>query len=198
MIFRFNILFILLLVFTFKAMQAEDPQQTFPGVNELPEIEELPNPFVFFDGTSVETPKDWKRRREEMMAIVLHYQFGHAPPIPAPDKINGETISETTALNGQAVKRVVRLRFGPDSALSLLLGIHAPTNRRGPFPVIVHNSPGIFEVDDQIVADLIRRGYVLVSYQRTDLHPDWGKDPEAKKRREGEERAEAHERRRGA
>ena len=184
MIFRFNLVFLLLFVLAFTATQAEDPQRTFPTVDELPEIEELPNPFAFLDGTPVETPKDWERRREEMMAIVLHYQFGHAPPLPAPDRINAETISETTALNGQAVKRLVRLRFGPDNALSLLLGIHAPKNRRGPFPVIVHNSPGTFEVDDQIVADLVRRGYARVSYQRTDLHPDWGKNPEAKQRQD--------------
>ncbi|MGI9441399.1 MAG: dienelactone hydrolase family protein, partial [Rubripirellula sp.] len=184
MIFRFNLVFILLFVFAFRATQAETPQQTFPTVDELPEVEELPNPFVFLDGTTVKTPLDWERRREEMIAIVLHYQFGHAPPLPAPDRINAETISEATALNGQTVKRVVRLRFGPDNALSLLLEIYAPKNRHGPFPVIVHNSPGISEVDDEIVTDLVRRGYMLVSYQRTDLHPDWGKDPEAKKRRD--------------
>ena len=184
MIFRFKLVAILLLVLAFTATQAEDPQQTFPTVDELPEIKELPNPFVFLDGATVETPKDWERRREEMIAIVLHYQFGHAPPLPASDRIDAEFISETSALNGQAVKRAVRLRFGPNNAVSLLLGIHAPKNRRGPFPVIVHNSPGTFEVDDAIVADLVRRGYMLVSYQRTDLHPDWGKDPEAKKRRD--------------
>ncbi|MGI9467528.1 MAG: hypothetical protein ACR2OA_10435, partial [Rubripirellula sp.] len=184
MIFRFNFVFILTFVFALSVTQAETPQQTFPTVDELPEVEELPNPFVFQDGTTVKTPEDWERRREEMIAIVLHYQFGHAPPLPAPDRINAETISEATALNGQAVKRVVRLRFGPDNALSLLLEIHAPENRQGPFPVIVHNSPGMSVVDDEIVTDLVRRGYMLVSYQRTDLHPDWGKDPEAKKRRD--------------
>ena len=184
MTMRFNLFFIQLCFIAFTAAHAEDPQQNFPTVDELPEIKELPNPFVFLDGTSVETRRDWERRRKEMIAMVLHYQFGHAPPEPAADKLKVETVSETPALNEQAVKRVVRLRFGPDNTVALLLGIHTPKNRRGPFPVIVHNSHGIFEVEDQVVADLVARGYMLVSYQRTDLHPDWGKDPLAKKRQD--------------
>ncbi|HBV62242.1 MAG TPA: hypothetical protein DEF45_04390 [Rhodopirellula sp.] len=184
MTMRFNLFFIQLCFIAFTAAHAEDPQQNFPTVDELPEIKELPNPFVFLDGTSVETRRDWERRRKEMIAMVLHYQFGHAPPEPAADKLKVETVSETPALNEQAVKRVVRLRFGPDNTVALLLGIHTPKNRRGPFPVIVHNSHGIFEVEDQVVADLVARGYMLVSYQRTDLHPDWGKDQLAKKRQD--------------
>lgn len=165
------------------AVRSGDPQLSFPSVDELPEVRELPNPFVFLDGTAVKNHEDWVRRRAEMKAMVLHYQFGHAPALPAPDTIDADILSETEALDGKAVKRAVRLRFGAGKAVSLSLGIHVPKFGKGPFPVIVHNSPGTFEVDDTILADLVRRGYMLVSYQRTDLHPDWGKDPEAKKRR---------------
>lgn len=164
--------------------RAGDPRQSFPSVDELPEVKELPNPFVFLDGTPVKNRKDWARRREEMKAMALHYQFGHAPALPTPDTIKAEILSESEALDGKAVKRALKLRFGPEGAISLGLGIHAPKSGVGPFPVIVHNSPGTFEVEEAIVADLVRRGYMLVSYRRTDLHPDWGKDPEAKKRRD--------------
>jgi dienelactone hydrolase len=165
-------------------VRSGDPQLSFPSVDELPEVRELPNPFVFLDGTAVKNHGDWVRRRAEMKAMVLHYQFGHAPALPAPGTIDAEILSETETLDGKAVKRAVRLRFGASKAVSLSLGIHVPKFGKGPFPVIVHNSPGTFEVDDTILADLVRRGYMLVSYQRTDLHPDWGKDPEAKKRRD--------------
>lgn len=174
----------LLLSATFVTIQAGDPTRPFPAVDELPEIKELPNPFVFLDGTPVKNREDWTRRREEMKAMVLHYQFGHAPELPAPDTIKAEILSESDALDGKVAKRAVRLRFGPEQSLSLSLGIHLPKSGKGPFPVIVHNSPGTFEIEDDIVADLVRRGYMLVSYQRTDLHPDWGKDPVAKKKRD--------------
>ncbi len=182
--FRLHIAIVLLLAPTIANAQAADPQRTFPPVEELPEIKDLPNPFVFVDGTEVKTPKDWERRREEIKAMILYYQFGHAPALPAPKTIDAKIISETDAIGGLAIKRAVRLRFGPQDGISLSLGIHLPKQGKGPYPVIVHNSPGTFEVDDEIVADLVKRGYMLVSYQRTDLHPDWGKDPEAKKRRD--------------
>ncbi|MGB0579448.1 MAG: alpha/beta hydrolase family protein [Limisphaerales bacterium] len=178
---RFLTLATLLAIFT--ATQAAEPR-SFPSVDELPEVKDLPNPFVFLDGTAVKDREDWARRREEMKAMVLHYQFGHAPPLPAPNMIKAVVVSETDALEGIAVRREVKLQFGPHQELSLALGIHTPKNGQGPFPVIVHNSPGIFEVEDSIVADLVRRGYMLVSYRRTDLHPDWGKDPVAKKKKD--------------
>ncbi len=119
MILRFNFIFSLSVLLAFTAAQAEDATNDFPTVDELPEIKELPNPFVFLDGTSVETRSDWERRRKEMKAMVLHYQFGHAPPAPAADNIKMETVSETPALNDQAVKRGVRRRFGRDNGESL-------------------------------------------------------------------------------
>ena len=191
MIFRLLIAVAVLLFSVFASAQvvspeteSRDPQLTLPLVDELPNIAELPNPFIFLDGTEVNTRQDWLRRRAEMKAMVLHYQFGNAPALPLPDTIDSEILSETEVLDGQAIKRSVRLRFGPGGAISLSLGLHVPKSGTGPFPVIVHNSPGTFEVEDTIVADLVRRGYMLVSYQRTDLHPDWGKNPEAKKRRD--------------
>ena len=137
----------------------------FPTVDELPEIQELPNPFVFLDGRPVENRDDWVRRREEIKAILLHYQFGHAPALPSTDAIEVEILSETSALGGRAVKRAVRLRFGPDRSIQLNIGMHVPKSGTGPFPVIVHNSPDTFGVDEGIVDELVRRGYILASYK---------------------------------
>lgn len=177
--------FALLAIPILAAAQSETRQtRRFPTVDELPVATELPNPFVFLDGTPVENRRDWDRRREEMIALVLHYQFGHAPELPRPDSIKAEFLSETEELGGKAAKRMAQLRFGPNKALSMALEIHQPTAGKGPFPVIVHNAPDGFEFEEAIVADLIRRGYMIVSYDRTDLHPDWGKDPVAKKKRD--------------
>lgn len=161
---------------------AGEARRAFPTVDQLPAVKELPTPFVFLDGTPVETGKDWARRREEMKAMVLHYQFGHAPGLPAPESIKAEVLSD--AISGTAIKRAVQLRFGPQQDISLAVAVHLPKSGKGPFPVIVHNAPEGFEFEDAVVADLVRRGYMLVSYQRTDLHPDWGKDPEAKQKRD--------------
>lgn len=164
--------------------QPGDRWRSFPAADDLPEIQELPTPFVFLDGTPVRTRDDWERRREEIKAMLEHYQFGHAPPLPGKEGLEAEVLSETEALGGQATRRAVRLRFGPDRSLTLNLGIHVPRGKKGPFPAIVHNSPGTFRVEDEIVEDLLRRGYILASYTRTDLHPDWQYDPEAKEKQD--------------
>ena len=57
------------------------------------------------------------RRRAEMKAMVLHYQFGHAPALSAlsalsaPDAIIAEVLSETEAFAGKSTKRAVRFRL---------------------------------------------------------------------------------------
>ena len=35
----------------------------------LPQIKELPNPFVFADGSPVRNREDWQRRREEIKGL---------------------------------------------------------------------------------------------------------------------------------
>ncbi len=164
----------------------------FPTIDKLPVVEELPNPFVFLDGTPVKNRTDWKRRRQEMIDIVLHYQFGRAPKPPVPDSIRAETLSEEKELGGKAIKRKTKLSFGPGHSVSMALEIHEPTQGAPPFPTVVHNAPDGFEFEETVVADLIGRGYLIVSYDRTDLHPDWGKDPAAKKKRDIGDARRAH------
>ena len=174
-------LLVVLLIGAVMDTRAADPVRQFPTADQLPEVKELPNPFMFMDGTPVKTKADWRRRREEMIAMVLHYQFGHAPELPKPHEIKAE--SKTSGRKGKMVDRALELRFGPKNTLSLAVRVYAPVGS-GPFPVIVHNAPAGFEAEEAVVNDLMRRGYLLVSYDRTDLHPDWGKDPEAKKKRD--------------
>jgi hypothetical protein len=52
------------------------------SINKLPDINELPDPFLMNDGTRVKTKADWAKRREEIKEIILYYQYGHIPPAP--------------------------------------------------------------------------------------------------------------------
>ena len=40
---------------------------------KLPETEGLPELLRFTDGTTVRTPEDWKRRREEILSLYSEY-----------------------------------------------------------------------------------------------------------------------------
>ena len=43
---------------------------------------ELPNPFIFNDGTELTDPADWARRRAEIYKDAIELQYGTMPPAP--------------------------------------------------------------------------------------------------------------------
>ena len=42
----------------------------------------LPDLMALQNGAPVVTKADWQRRRGEMTEILLHWQYGHVPPVP--------------------------------------------------------------------------------------------------------------------
>src|SRR4051812_21969910 len=52
-------------------------------IEQLPSVKELPDPFLFKDGTRVQSPPDWARRRREIIETALLYEYGFPPPTPA-------------------------------------------------------------------------------------------------------------------
>jgi hypothetical protein len=57
--------------------------------NEVGEIVNLPNPFVFADGTGVYSEADWTRRRAEILKILEYYELGILPPLPENVTVSG-------------------------------------------------------------------------------------------------------------
>jgi len=120
---------------------APDPM---PEVKDLPVRRELPDVMTMADGTKVATVAQWRARREEMKAVLEHYELGHAPPPPG--NVSGQDIQSRTVLDGAAAFRLVHLKFGPDEKLGFDVAIFTPTNG-GPFPTIINPSfsstPGV-------------------------------------------------------
>ena len=116
----------------------------FPDVNDLPVQTNLPDVMTMLDGTMVTTPAQWRARREEMKAILEHYELGHAPPPPG--NVSGQDIQSRTVLDGAANFRLVHLKFGPDAKLGFDIAIFTPA-KDGPFPTIINPSffstPGV-------------------------------------------------------
>jgi hypothetical protein len=61
-----------------------------PGVNELPVLKEMPDVMVTNNGTPVTTPRQWRKRREEMKKILQYYAVGRMPPPPG--NVKGKVI----------------------------------------------------------------------------------------------------------
>lgn len=117
---------------------------TFPGVADLPVQTNMPDVMIMDDGTRVTTPAQWQKRREEVKAILEHYELGHAPPPPR--NVKGKNLKSQDVLNGAAKYRLVHLSFGPHHSLGLDIAVFTPTTK-GPFPTIINPSffmtPGV-------------------------------------------------------
>ena len=115
-----------------------------PEVKDLPVQPSMPDVMTMRDGTKVTTTAQWQARREEMKAILEHYELGHAPP--SPGNVSGEDIQTRAVLDGVATFRLVHVKFGPGEKLGLDVAIFTPAGG-GPFPTIIHpsffNTPGV-------------------------------------------------------
>jgi hypothetical protein len=124
---------------------AKAAPETFPAVNDLPVRKEMPDTMTMDDGTKVATLAQWRARREEMKAILEHYELGHAPPPPG--NVTGRDIKSAILLDGAVKYRLVHLKFGPEEKLGFDIAIFTPAKSAGPFPTIINpsffNTPGV-------------------------------------------------------
>ena len=107
----------------------------FPNADALPELAGLPDPFLMADGTRVASKEDWTQRRAEILAMLLHYEYGHVPPPPTNLRVSD--LSETLIFDGTAVETRLTLSFGPGEKGRMTAGLIAPASGKGPFPVIL-------------------------------------------------------------
>lgn len=134
--------------------------------DELPEVGGLPDPFVMQSGKYVTTKADWQARRGELKALFAAYEYGHMPPIGGPFSAE---VTSVEFLESGASKQHVVLKAGPKGTIPVNVGIVTPPGK-GPFAVIVRNDSTIFNVP--VMDELVRRGYMVVDYNRLDLDPD--------------------------
>jgi len=136
---------------------------------QLPSVKELPDPFLMNDGTRVKRPSDWQRRRAQLQAAILYYQFGSMPGPPA-NLTDKEIVSGPSGHPGATEKQVL-LTMGPQGKIALHLEMTLPAGD-GPFPVIACGDMCWGRVGPTIVREVIQRGYILVNFDRTEVVPD--------------------------
>ena len=116
----------------------------FPDVKDLPVQTNLPDVMTMDDGTKVTTLEQWPARREEIKAILEHYELGHVPPPPG--NVKGKVIRSQDFLNGTVQYRLVHISFGPHHKLGFDVAVFTPAGK-GPFPIIINPSslimPGV-------------------------------------------------------
>jgi len=108
--------------------------ELLPGVAALPVQPALPDPLVMNNGTRVTATAQWQKRREEIKRTLEYYAVGHMPPPPG--NVRGVTVANEFVLDGRVQYRLIHLSFGPQSRLSLEIGLFTPASG-GPFPTII-------------------------------------------------------------
>ena len=185
--------------------RAQNTPTTFPSVDSLPEIHDLPDPFVMNDGQRVTTPQQWQARRAEMRKMIEYYLTGTMPPPPG--NVTGDVLDDRLLADDSIRFRRVKLIFGPGKKLSFEIGLFLPTTGAGPFPTVINISfnptPGaplpptttpatsttqiaIFEkmknaripenAAKGVIADAVKRGYVVIQYNYQQCGADNRKD----------------------
>ena len=97
---------------------------------------DLPNPYVFNNGTAVTTKAQWALKQFELREAYAAYWLGHIPP-PSPVSLTG-TVNDATVGGTQMRNVQVNLQTGPAGAIKFGLNMYIPLNAgAGPFPVVL-------------------------------------------------------------
>ena len=146
--------------------QAAEPGLKFPATQQLPEIRELPDPFLMNDGSRVKSKEDWRRRRAQILEMLLTYEYGRIPADPGEVKATEDSSGST---GGPVNKFIVAM--GPGGKASTHLALTIPQGH-GPFPVIITGDLCWGRAKPEIAAEVTRRGYMLAEFDRTEIAAD--------------------------
>lgn len=125
---------------------------------------ELPNPFVFNNGTPIKDATDWMKRRKEISKKVIDLQFGAMPPAPE--------IFTVEKLNQGKTHSSYKIKAGTKShQLTFLMKIIAPAGIKRPM-IINGDLCTEYYMHDGFVQAATEKGVGWVYFDRTELAHD--------------------------
>jgi hypothetical protein len=174
--------------------EAEPAPRTYPEVAELPERPELPDPFTtFFEPRVITSADGWREvRRPELQDLFQHYVYGWRPEAPT---VTATLETPSAELADGVVHTGVRLALG-DAQVFLHVSVFRPAGAARPPVLLALNPCGNHTLTDapQVkeseawaaracpgrggraerwpIAQLVARGYALVTVHESDIDPD--------------------------
>ncbi|PMD29098.1 carbohydrate esterase family 15 protein [Hyaloscypha variabilis F] len=121
--------------------------QNFGGIPKdfkLVKDTKLPDPFLFTDGTQVQSSDDWECRQQQIKELILRYELGYLPP--KPDSLTAN-LTATTIKYGNLTIPTHNLNINATNGgttISFSASIQYPASGQGPYPaVIAYGGPSI-------------------------------------------------------
>lgn len=159
---------VILETFIAPSLLAQEPRQwTPPAFESLPSSHELPALFTFADGTKIYTRDDWERRRAEMKAMLLYYQYGRMPD--RPDRVTAEIERRARHASGKGSAERLTLIIDSKRQLRMRIALYAP-DTKGPYPVVIREEGTLGRTKE--IPLFLEKGYMFIEYARHDLDPD--------------------------
>lgn len=112
---------------------------------------------------------------------MLHYEYGTLPPVP--DNVTAKELSSKKVGATGATQTELLLTMGPKNVVRTHVILSIPAGK-GPFPAIIRGDlgwarakPEVAErgwgpVKPEIVANMVKRGYILADFSRVEIAPD--------------------------
>jgi dienelactone hydrolase len=125
---------------------------------------DLPPLLEFLDGREVETPDDWRERREEIRSLLVKHFIGTFPA-EAPRIADAELVSAETDAHGSRRRRV-RVTWATARRASFEMTVWTPKGE-GPFPLLL-TAPKDYQL--LWAGDALARGYAVCLFPGVDSH----------------------------
>jgi hypothetical protein len=136
----------------------------------LADTPELQNPFLMRDGSLVESVADWRRRRHEILDLLMATEYGRLPPVTEPTEAE-ELHRHEVARFADARHMQFRIRAGPGLRISLILDLLVP-QYTPPLGVMLIGDTCWLPVSDVKTLAVLRRGYILAQFNRVEVAHD--------------------------
>ena len=136
---------------------AETPQRefeksyNFPSVSSLKSSADIPDPFIFMDGSKVESQDDWWKRQAEISCMYEYYMYGKW--------IDGSDDETSYKINGNKMTITVKRKStGKTASFDMIINKPKSVRHEGGAPVILGMHKGIAE------STATGNGYAVITY----------------------------------
>lgn len=133
-------------------------------------LAELHDPFTLDDGSRVESPDDWGRRRGEITRTLVSIEYGGLPPVAGQVGVEPLHSFQDDRLDG-AWYTQYRLVLPENPTFHFRLDVLAPPSD-APLPVVLTGDGCYRFVTEAVTGEVLRRGFALAVFSRTAIAAD--------------------------